>query len=121
MTDETQPEGTVNLGAEPTPEPSPSTSSTTAGPLPADSHDHPAVEVPEPSPPTTTSWIVVHSNPHGAHFATLVSADNAEDAEAAVNEAHEDNTIEDVLPNHGEATHGYGGSVLPVVDIDAEP
>lgn len=74
-----------------------------------------------PAEDNPSSWIVVHANAHGAVFATRVTAGSAEAAEEMVASAHEDNTIEDVMPDHGEPTHGYGGSILTVVNLNEEP
>ena len=68
-----------------------------------------------------SSFIVVHENEHGVHFATRVDAENAEAASAAVLAAHTDNTVVDTLPDHGESTHGLGGTVLVVTNLEEEP
>lgn len=79
-----------------------------------------AVKDREPKP-GTESFIVVHTNSSGHPFATRVTAKNYEAAHNAVLKAHADNVIHEVLADHGEAEHGYGGTTLLVNTLDQEP
>ena len=80
--------------------------------------EQPAADV---STPTAASFIVLHTNPSGHEFATRVAADNEDHARQRVTTAHEDNTIDGVVPDDGRTEHGSGGKLLPVVNLDEEP
>ena len=72
-------------------------------------------------PEGKTTFLVVHTNEHGHTFATKVEADDEDHAREILSAAHTDNTIVNVQPWDGAATHGYGGAFLDVVDLNDEP
>lgn len=69
----------------------------------------------------TTHFIVIHANASGHLFATRVIASDDDDAEMTVLSAHEDNTVEDILPDDGSERVKYGENTLVVQLLSEEP
>lgn len=72
-------------------------------------------------PPKEASFIVVHVNPSGHHFATRVKALDEEGAGHVIMNAHTDNRFVHVYMDRGEKTIDYDGQTLTVNTLDEEP